>query len=63
MKLWYSPPSPFARKARAAAIELGLAGRIEEIRVAVVPNRPNEEFARSNPLIKIPALETDAGTL
>lgn len=63
MKLWYSPPSPFARKARAAAIELGLAGRIEEIRVAVAPNRPNEEFARSNPLIKIPALETDAGTV
>ena len=28
MKLWYSPPSPFARKVRAAAIEPGLSKRI-----------------------------------
>ena len=63
MKLWYSPPSPFARKVRVAAIELGLAGRIEEIRIAVAPHKPNEAFARNNPLMKIPALETGEGSV
>lgn len=29
MKLFYSPASPFARKVRAAAIELGLSDRLE----------------------------------
>ena len=63
MKLWYSPPSPFARKVRAAAIELGIAGRIELVQVAVLPSKPNEELARENPLIKIPALEAEDGTV
>ena len=63
MKHWYSPPSPFARKVRVAAIELGLAGRIEEIRIAVAPHKPNEAFARNNPLMKIPALETGEGAV
>ncbi|MCL4799304.1 MAG: glutathione S-transferase N-terminal domain-containing protein [Burkholderiales bacterium] len=61
MKLWYSPPSPFARKARIAALELGLAERVEQIEVAVAPHKPNEEFGRRNPLMKVPALETDDG--
>jgi glutathione S-transferase len=61
MKLWHTPPSPFARKVRVAAIELGLAGRIEEILVTVAPNKPNETLGRTNPLMKVPALETDDG--
>lgn len=61
MKLWYSPPSPFARKARIAALELGLAERVEQIEVAVAPHKPNEELGRRNPLMKVPALETDDG--
>jgi len=59
MKLWYSPPSPFARKVRACAIELGLETRIELAEVTVMPAKPNLELARENPLIKVPALRTD----
>jgi glutathione S-transferase len=36
MRLWYAPTSPFARKARIAAHELGLAERIE---LSVTPGR------------------------
>lgn len=61
MKLWYSPPSPFARKVRAAAIELGIADRIEPVEIVVVASKPNEAFARENPLMKVPALGTDDG--
>lgn len=57
MKLMYAPQSPFARKVRAAAIELGLGESIELVYVEVVPGLPNSDFARShNPLRKIPAL-------
>jgi glutathione S-transferase len=63
MKLWYSPASPFARKVRVCAIELGLAGRIEVAQVTVQPSKPNLELARENPLIKIPALKTGDGTV
>jgi hypothetical protein len=62
MKLFYAPQSPFARKVRAAAIELGLAERLELEYVEVVPGQPNTAFGASrNPLRKIPALVTDAG--
>ncbi|HUJ86194.1 MAG TPA: glutathione S-transferase [Burkholderiales bacterium] len=63
MKLWYSPASPFARKVRVCALELGLAGRIEAAVVTVQPSKPNLELARHNPLIKIPALKTDGGSV
>ena len=62
MKLFYAPQSPFARKVRAAAIELGLEERIQLEYAEVVPGRPNAEYARSrNPLRRIPALVTDSG--
>lgn len=61
MKLWYSPPSPYARKVRIAARELGLDDRIEEFEVTIAPHKPNEDFGRRNPLMKVPALETDDG--
>ena len=52
----------FARKVRAAAIELDLDQRIQLEYAEVVPGRPNLTFAQSrNPLRKIPALLTDAG--
>lgn len=63
MKLWYSPASPFARKVRASAIELGLAERIELMEISVLPSKPNEALARKNPLIKVPALEAEDGTV
>lgn len=62
MKLFYAPQSPFARKVRAAAIELGLEDRLQLEYAEVVPGRPNADYARQrNPLRKIPALVTDAG--
>ncbi len=62
MKLMYAPQSPFARKARAAAIELGLAERIELEYAEVLSGRENAAFAEAvNPLRKIPALILDDG--
>lgn len=61
MKLHYSPLSPFVRKVMIVAIENGLDGRIEKVTQAVNPASPNRELARHNPLMKIPALETDDG--
>ncbi len=55
MKLWHSPTSPYVRKVMMAAIELGLADRIE-----CVPARtPESKIADANPLDKIPTLKTD----
>ena len=61
MKLFYAPQSPFARKVRAAAIELGLSDRIELVYAEVVPGQVNSEFQTRNPLRKVPALMTDSG--
>jgi len=63
MKLRTNRASPFARKARILTRETGLAGRVEEIETTVSPVAPNETLARENPLVKIPALVTDAGEL
>lgn len=63
MKLWYNPASPFARKVRIVALETGLADRIREVSILVSPVKPHPELARENPLVKIPALTTDSGTL
>ena len=63
MKLFYSPASPYARKVRAAAIELGLGDRLALEVTDVVPTKPNRAYAAAhNPLRKIPALLTDDGT-
>lgn len=57
MKLSFSPASPFARKVRIAAIELGLIDKIEFIPAATVPGQPNDDYMRQvNPLKKLPAL-------
>jgi glutathione S-transferase len=61
MKLRYSPTSPYVRKVMVVALETGLAERIERIPTAVAPTKPNEEVARENPLVKVPALTTDDG--
>jgi glutathione S-transferase len=61
MKLRYSPTSPFVRKVMVTALETGLAGRIEKIPTAVAPTKLNDEVARENPLVKVPALTTDDG--
>ena len=61
MRLWQNPASPFARKVRIVVRESGLLPRTEEIGVAVSPVSPNADLARHNPLVKIPALQTDDG--
>ena len=49
MKLTFSPASPFARKVRIAAIELGLIDKIEFVPATVVPGQPNDEYSRITP--------------
>lgn len=62
MKLTFSPASPFARKVRIAAIELGLIDRIEFVPAKVIPGEPNDAYMRDvNPLKKLPALILDNG--
>jgi glutathione S-transferase len=61
MKLTFSPASPFARKVRIAAIELGLLDKIEFMPATVVPGQPNDEYSHINPLKKLPALILDDG--
>jgi len=61
MKLTFSPASPFARKVRISAIELGLIDKIEFVPATVVPGQANDEYLRINPLKKLPALILDNG--
>ncbi|MBS0378979.1 MAG: glutathione S-transferase [Proteobacteria bacterium] len=62
MKLMYSPTSPFARRVRVAAAELGLGERLQLEVVHVAPGRENAHFAATvNPLRKIPALLLEDG--
>ncbi len=62
MKLTYSPASPFARKVRIAAIELGLIDKIEFVSAKVVPGEPNDQYMHDvNPLKKLPVLILDNG--
>jgi glutathione S-transferase len=63
MKLRYSPTSPYVRKVMVVALETGLAERIERIPTMVAPTKPNDEVARENPLVKVPALTTDDGII
>ena len=47
MKLTFSAASPFARKVRIAAIELGLIDRIEFVPTSVAPATANDEYSKS----------------
>jgi glutathione S-transferase len=63
MKLTFAPTSPYARKVRVAAIELGLIDKIEFVPASVSPGKPNEEYSRDiSPLRKLPALILDDGS-
>ncbi|MGA7810360.1 glutathione S-transferase family protein [Bradyrhizobium sp.] len=61
MKLTFSPASPFARKVRIAAIELGLIDRIELMPVTVAPATRDDEYSKITPLKKLPVLILDDG--
>lgn len=58
MKLYTNPASPFARKCRVIAHELGV--KLEEVHI--VPFQ-NPDLRRVNPLGKIPALVLDDGSV
>lgn len=59
MKLYHSPTSPFVRKVMAAAIELGLDGRIETVKADL--QAPPGDFLTANPIARIPTLVLDDG--
>jgi glutathione S-transferase len=61
MKLSFSPASPFARKVRIAAIELGLIDKIEFTSATVAPGQANEDYSKITPLKKLPVLITNDG--
>lgn len=61
MKLYCSANSPYARKVRVVALELGVEGGITLIETD--PRDPASGFWERNPLGKIPALETDSGAM
>lgn len=59
MKLIYSVPSPYARKARVTLIEARLEGRVET--EAIDPWADPPGFRDDNPLGKVPTLIRDDG--
>jgi glutathione S-transferase len=60
MKLLFSPASPYARKVRICAQELGIA--LEEVVVGANPSAAADPvLAAANPLAKIPTLVLDDG--
>ena len=64
MRLIVTKPSPYARKTRAAVLELGLEGRIDIVEVpARPPNDPKPDLEALNPLGKVPSLILDDGGL
>lgn len=64
MRLIVTTASPYARKVRAAVLELGLADRIAVDFVAIrTPQQSKPDVEAVNPLGKIPALILDDGRL
>lgn len=59
MKLRYTPTSPYVRKVSIAAIETGLADKIE--RITTDPWSADTDLGGSNPIGKVPTLITDDG--
>lgn len=59
MKLFFNKTSPYARKARIAALEKGLAGRVDFIETD--PWASPADLLAVTPLSKVPALVTDDG--
>ena len=59
MKLYYSVPSPYARKARMVLIEARLEGQVET--EAIDPWADPAGYRDENPLGKVPALVRDDG--
>ena len=63
MRLYHSTTSPYVRKVMVAAIELGLADRIERVPAKVSPIVRTAPVIADNPLGKVPTLIADDGTV
>jgi glutathione S-transferase len=64
MQLYVTKPSPYARKAWAAVLELGLEDRVEIVELEPrMPTVAKPDLEPINPLGKVPALVTDDGQL
>jgi glutathione S-transferase len=63
MQLYFAPLSPFVRKVRVAAIELGLDKNIELVPVTTTPVAMSSDLAQVNPLGKLPVLVADDNDL
>ncbi len=61
MKLYSAAASPYSRKVRVLAIELGLADRVQVQEQA--PRDNSTGYFSVNPLARVPALVTDDGTV
>ncbi len=61
MKLYYNPASPYVRKVRVLALETGLMGDIELVKVMITPTGPDASLCSDNPIGKIPTLVRDDG--
>ncbi len=59
MRLFYSPTSPYARKCRVVAIEMGVEAQVEII--ASSPMASGADLLAVNPLSKVPALALPDG--
>jgi glutathione S-transferase len=60
VQLYYSPNSPYARKARIIIHELGLRSRVEDV---IVTLPADAKLRAINPLGKVPALILDDGSV
>lgn len=61
MRLYYTSPSPFARKCRIVVREKGLLGRVEEVLTDPYTNDP--PLVAVNPIVQVPALVDDDGAV
>ena len=59
MRLFWSPRSPFARKAMVVAFETGIADQIECITTIVTAETFNPDYASINPTGLLPTLQLD----
>ena len=59
MQLYFTPNSPYARKARIIIHELDLKQRVQDV---IISLPADDAFRRFNPLGKIPALLLDGGS-
>ena len=63
MKLYYNPASPYVRKVRVLALEIGLMDDIELASVSLTPIGPDAALCTDNPIGKIPTLIRGDGIL